>query len=136
MELSGRVAVAIIYICEAHATDEWPISSARFNAGRGPVCVAQPKRNAERCQLARRFASDFGLEGLPLLVDAAEGADADAYERAYAPWPLRFHGVVGGAEAGSSATIDMVAHPKDCGYDIASVRSWALAVAAAREAAE
>ena len=97
MELSGRVAVAIIYICEAHATDEWPISSARFNAGRGPVCVAQPKRNAERCQLARRFASDFGLEGLPLLVDAAEGADADAYERAYAPWPLRFHGVNGAA---------------------------------------
>ena len=104
------------------------------------MCVAQPKRNAERRQLARRFASDFGLEGLPLLVDAAEGAYADAYERAYAPWPLRFHGVVGGADsasdAGSSPTLGMVAHPKDCGYDIASVRSWALAVAAAREAAE
>ena len=125
--------MAIIYICEAHATDEWPISSSRFNAGRGVVCVAQPKRNAERCELARRFAADFGLESLPLLVDAAEGEDADAYERAFAPWPLRFHGVVGDAGA---ATLGMVAHPKDCGYDIAAVRDWALAAAAAREAAE
>ena len=127
--------MSVVYICEAHATDEWPIRSARFNGGRGPVCVPQPKRNAERCALARQFVADFGLQALPLLVDAAEGDGADAYERAYAPWPLRFHGVIGGADA-SAARLGMVAHPCDCGYDIAAVRDWALAAAAAREAAE
>ncbi len=37
----ARAGAAIVYIAEAHATDEWPISSARANGGRGPVCVAQ-----------------------------------------------------------------------------------------------
>jgi len=122
----------VVYIAEAHASDEWPISSARFNGDRGAVHVPQPRADADRCALAARFAADFGLSDAPLLVDAAEGADADAFERAYAPWPLRFHGVVGGGAHGG-ATIGFVAHPRDCGYDVAALRDWALAAAAERE---
>ncbi len=122
--------MVVIYICEAHATDEWPISSARFNGGRGAVCVAQPRADAERCALARQFAADFALGDMPMLVDAAQGDDANAFERAYAPWPLRFHGIVGDADA---ARLSYVAHPRDCGYDVAALRDWALAAAAERE---
>jgi hypothetical protein len=118
-----------VYILEAHATDEWPIASARFNGGRGAVAVAQPRRDAARLALAHGFAADFRLahrDGFTLLVDAAEGAAADAFERAYAPWPLRFFGVEGGA-------LSLVAHPRDCGYDPVQLRDWALAAAARRE---
>jgi hypothetical protein len=64
------------------------------------VRVAQPRRDAERLALAHAFAADFGMalaDGFALLVDAAEGPGADAFERAYAPWPLRFFGVEGTA---------------------------------------
>ncbi len=119
-----------MYIAEAHATDEWPIASARFNGGRGAVAVAQPRRDADRLALARAFAADFRMapsDGFTLLVDAAEGAHADAFEHAYAPWPLRFFGVEGGA-------LSLVPHPRDCGYDAAELRDWALAAASRREA--
>ena len=98
------------------------------------MCVPQPRADAARCALARRFAADFRLGDTPLLVDAAEGARADAYEAAYAPWPLRFHGIVGGGGGADVARLGKVAHPRDCGYDLAAVRDWALAAAAAREA--
>jgi hypothetical protein len=120
------VAVVLVYIAEAHATDEWPISSARFNAGRGAVHVSQPRADADRCALARAFAADFGLADVPMLVDAAQGEQAEAYECAYAPWPLRFHGVVG-------ARLGYVAHPRGCSYDLEPLRDWALAAAAERE---
>ena len=32
-----RVRFVMVYVAEAHAEDEWPISSSRFNANRGPV---------------------------------------------------------------------------------------------------
>jgi hypothetical protein len=37
----GKVAAfwKFVYIAEAHAMDEWPVKSARFNQGRGPVVV-------------------------------------------------------------------------------------------------
>ena len=37
-----------VYISEAHAVDEWPISSARFNGARGPVAIAQARTQAQR----------------------------------------------------------------------------------------
>ena len=123
----------LVYIAEAHAVDEWPIASARFNGGRGAVHVAQPRRDADRCALARRFAADFGLQDVPMLVDAAEGPEADAFDAAYAPWPLRFHGVAGDASSPGGARLGHVAHPKDCAYDLAPLRDWALAAAEERE---
>lgn len=48
-----RAAFLMVYIAEAHAADEWPISSARFNEGRGAVNIKQHKSNEERIAAAK-----------------------------------------------------------------------------------
>jgi hypothetical protein len=35
-----------IYIAEAHAMDEWPVYSGRFNKGKGPVIVEKQPTSA------------------------------------------------------------------------------------------
>lgn len=87
---------AMVYIAEAHASDEWPIRSARSNRGRGPVNVKQPRHSKERLAHAQRLVRDFdlsdrdmaGMELLPLLVDSLE--EGEPFETTFAPWPLRF----------------------------------------------
>ena len=57
------VDFVLVYVAEAHAQDEWPISSARYNADRGPVCVTQPRSQGERLALAQRFKRQFDPAG-------------------------------------------------------------------------
>ncbi len=92
-----------MYTAEAHATDEWPISSGRSNGGRGPVALRQHRDTAERCAAARAFAAAFGITDIPVLVDpmpeqerdeqaAAGGRPSDGvFDAALAPWPVRFY---------------------------------------------
>ena len=103
----------LVYIAEAHAMDEWPVTSARFNRGRGPVIVdKQPTRLSERCALAQKFFRDFSMTGMELLVDDPE--EGDPFEKAYAPWPLRLYLIRG-------SVIEWIAEPRDCSYDDAVV---------------
>jgi len=108
---------------EAHAVDEWPISSARFNMAAGqpysePVSVPQPGSDAERCRLARAFVTDFRYPGAVLVDPVSTGSP---FESAYACWPFRFFGVSAGG------VLRHVAHPKDCSYDVVALRDWLLA---------
>ena len=102
------------YIAEAHARDEWPVLSDRFNLGRGPVVVNQPKTTAERAKLAAAFQRDFALDKLDLVVDVPE--ESDAFERAYAPWPLRFYFI------GRDDRLLWVAEPVECSFTDALVQ--------------
>ena len=102
-----------MYIAEAHAMNEWPLKSGRFNQGRGPVVVKeQPTRGTERCRLARTFASDFGMDtqgsNYEVLVDDPE--KGDPFERLYAPWPLRIYVIKG-------SIIEWIAQPESCSFD-------------------
>lgn len=113
-----------VYIAEAHAMDEWPVRSARFNRGRGPVVVAkQPTEAKERCDLAKKFARDFlggiaigenqsslstSSSGFELLVDDPELGDP--FEKAYAPWPLRLYMLKDGV-------MQWIAEPRNCSFD-------------------
>jgi len=102
-----------VYIAEAHAMDEWPLQSARFNQGRGPVVVEkQPTTASERCALARKFARDFAMSlsesSYEFLVDDPE--TGDQFEKAYAPWPLRLYLIC-------DSTIEWIAEPRACSYD-------------------
>lgn len=114
MDRRGRNAATwkFIYIAEAHAMDEWPLRSGRFNRGRGAVIVEeQPTSAAERCALAEKFAADFlqgETGGVELLVDNPE--TGDLFENAYAPWPLRLFLIKDGK-------MEWIAQPKDCSYD-------------------
>jgi hypothetical protein len=114
-----------VYILEAHADDEWPISSARFSADGRAVHVLQPRSNHGRCQLARRFVADFDFPETLVLVDPCD--QGNPFEAAYAPWPLRFYGIAGEGRMG------YVAHPRDCSYDLPALRDWALSAAAGLE---
>ena len=73
-EFESAACFRVVYIAEAHATDEWPISSARCNGGRGPVHIAQPKTADDRIAAARAFQTDFGMQRLQFLVRGAETA--------------------------------------------------------------
>lgn len=102
----------LVYIAEAHAMDEWPVLSGRFNLGRGPVCVEkQPVTLFDRCQLARSFVWDFDIvesASLELLVDDPE--QGDPFEKEYAPWPVRIYLIRDGK-------MEWIPVPKDCSYD-------------------
>ena len=111
-----------VYIAEAHAMNEWPLLSGRFNQGRGPVVVKeQPTRGIERCRLARLFASDFGMEtqgsNYEVLVDDPE--EGEPFEKQYAPWPLRLYII-------SGRTIEWIAEPESCSFDKAVVEMRTL----------
>lgn len=72
-----------VYIEEAHAEEEWPISSSRFNGGRGVVRVRQPRTDTERIEVSKRFVADFGFE-TPMLVDSV----ANRLQEALGAWPF------------------------------------------------
>lgn len=128
-EFAGRARLCTVYTTEAHAQDEWPISSCKWNMRAGqpsrePVCVAQPATDAGRLALASAFAADFEYPPT-LLVDPVEAGSP--FEANYAPWPFRFYGVLEGPAMG------YVAHPHDCSYDVAELRDWLLSVCGAAE---
>jgi len=122
-ELGDAVRWVFVYISEAHAEDEWPIRSGRYNQGQGPVCLKQPKGTEERAELAREFGRRFGVgevgEGPRLLVDPLP---SDAFEGAYAAWPIRYYVVRGVA-------IEYVSFPEDSSHSPASLRTALLAAA-------
>lgn len=113
-ELGARVNFVGLYIVEAHAMDEWPISSSRANGGRGVVAIEQPRSDQERCEVARRFQEDFHLR-VPLLVDPV----SNPFERLYAPWPLRFYILHKGE-------IAYIAQPHAGRFDAAALRTELL----------
>ena len=105
-DLGGRADWLFVYIAEAHATDEWPIASSRFNGTRGPVHLAQTRTLATRRAAAAAFARDFGLlnsgSGTVGAKRAAAAAAAvkvtvalddpergEPFSQAFAPWPVR-----------------------------------------------
>ena len=59
----------IVYIAEAHASDEWPISSSRCYS-KGPICVPQPTTLQARAELASEVRDEYGVpEDFLFLVD-------------------------------------------------------------------
>ena len=114
---SGAAAAdwRFVYVAEAHAQDEWPLRSARFSADGQPVVVDQPKTLDARLGLARRFKADYGIKS-QLLVD--NPAD-EAFERLYAPWPLRLYVVRG-------ATLAWIAEPDGATFEPAVARLRAM----------
>jgi len=72
----------LIYIKEAHASDEWHIPTNEFEG----VCYRQPTTLAERLRVARDFVEREALEW-PLVVDTM----ADEALEAFAGWPERIY---------------------------------------------
>lgn len=73
---------AFVYIEEAHASDEWPISSSRYMPNNAVVSVRQPKLATDRVALAQSFIDLFALgPEMKILVDDPESGNP--FESAY-----------------------------------------------------
>merc|ERR1712080_295998 len=95
----------MVYTLEAHASDEWPISSGRFNPGGRAVQIKQHTTLGERIRAARAFQSAYGLP-LPIAIDSM----SNEFERFYSTWPFRFYVIAEGK-------IIHQAQPEECTYD-------------------
>mmetsp|Transcript_25911 Transcript_25911/g.40658 ORF Transcript_25911/g.40658 Transcript_25911/m.40658 type:complete len:134 (+) Transcript_25911:1603-2004(+) len=115
-EFSHNNDFAFVYIEEAHATDEWPISSSRYTPDGQVVSVEQPKVASERVKLAQRFVKTFGMgTEMKVLVDNPE--NGNLFGEAYAPWPIRLYVIENG-------TMQFISAPTDCAHDVSELRAW------------
>ena len=112
--------LAIVYIAEAHAADEWPINSTRC-AGPGNS-VLRPTSLAQRCTLARRMVHALQLQesGRPVYADGID----DAFLEAYAAWPIRLFGI------DRQGRLAQIAQPEQGSFRLPALREWLLEEAA------
>ena len=104
----SRIDFRLVYIEEAHAVDEWPISSGRYHDG-VPVSVRQPKKLSERIQVAKMFLERYSLTEMPTLVDDPEAGNP--FSEMFKPWPIRFYIVQQGI-------MKYIAEPSGCEYSL------------------
>ncbi len=73
----------MIYIAEAHASDEWPIGNLYADY---PV-TPQTKTLEQRRSIALEFIAEYNIDvdAWPLFLD---DPGANTFEAAYRPWPL------------------------------------------------
>jgi len=86
----GGADFVMVYLCEAHASDEWPIGLAALGI---EVC-------AHRCLAERRSAAEAMLARLPLrehgftvcldLIGKKMEEEDNPFDRAMPSWPFRF----------------------------------------------
>jgi hypothetical protein len=116
----GRAHFALVYIAEAHASDQWPVGQSVS------VCAA-PRDLTARVALAARLCRERGVRA-PVLVDDPAG---DGFLERFAAWPVRFYGLEllgGGAdEAAVSVPFAAQPHASDCNYHEDDLEDWLMA---------
>jgi len=95
----------LVYICEAHAEDEWPI-------GAPVVAVNQHKTVEQRAKACADCLDALGAK-LPTVLDSMENEFNDLY----AAWPLRFYLIDNGV-------IEHIAMPTQGAYDMTEIDRW------------
>jgi hypothetical protein len=160
----GTARCVLVYLAEAHASDEWPVGD--------PVAVPQPLTLLARASHAARFVRFMApcLDGWDLAIDDPEGAPegaperggahgagkqaeedleekeeagggvgdgAGAFDTAYAAWPTRFYVLDGRGGGGGGATLAFKAEPDaDHEYTVAALEAFLAKEATAAAAAE
>ena len=81
-EMVGQVHFLLVYVREAHASDEWVMPD---NEARG-LSIRQPATIEDRSAAARECTGDFSL-AMPTVVDGLD----DAVCRTYGGWPDRLY---------------------------------------------
>lgn len=101
-----------VYIREAHAVDEWPISSSRFAHDGKAVAITAHKTLADRTVAAQSFIEAFKFR-MPMLLDGID----NEFDRVYAPWPIRFFVIEDGQ-------LLLISEPETADIDIMPVCEW------------
>jgi len=94
----------LVYICEAHAADEWPIGSS--------VAIKQHKTIEER-----RAACMTCLQELDVRMPTVLDSISNSFNDTYACWPLRFYLIHNGV-------LEVVAQPENGAYDPLEIDRW------------
>ena len=79
---SDEVQFLLVYIREAHASDEWAMGSNK----RAGINIAQPKTNEQRMAVAQQFVKQF-QPNFPVVVDSTD----DLANKLYGGWPDRLY---------------------------------------------
>lgn len=95
----------LVYICEAHASDEWPIGSQ--------FCVEQHKTVQERAAAATECLDALDCQIFPTVLDSME----NSFNELYACWPLRYYLIDNGV-------IEHVPQPKGAAYNVLEIDHW------------
>ncbi len=82
VELADEIELVYIYIKEAHPSDEWQMDSNEEDG----VVFPQPRNDTERRLRAQAFVTEMEVEGLTLVDDIRNTANA-----CYAAWPERLY---------------------------------------------
>jgi len=116
----------VVYIAEAHADDEWPVASSRYNCG-NEVHVLQTKSVSARAEQAQRFFDAFSytednkiwkLLVAPPEEDHETGKmELYGFEALYKPWPFRAYGFI-------NRKIDFLPEPHACELRIQEITQW------------
>ena len=80
----NHVSFLFVYTMEAHAEDEWPISSARYDPSEKPVRIKQHTNNEDRLAAARNFQKVFDVTSMPIFVDVIENEFEEIFRTWYA----------------------------------------------------
>ena len=126
-EFRQQADFRVVYVAEAHAEDEWPISSGRYTTDGCPISLKQPRSAEERIAAAAAFQRAYGID-LTMFIDPPQPGSDGAFEAAYAPWPLRFYGCEGTA---GQWILRYIATPQQCEYSLADLRAWLMRSVAA-----
>jgi len=108
----GDVHVAVVYLAEAHGSDEWPV-------GPSVSCVEQSTCIEDRITRAALMKATHGWR-FPVLVDSMQ----NEFHEAWGAWPMRYFGLSGGRVVMRAEPC-----PKTHYLDMAPLRAWPKAVA-------
>jgi len=103
-----EVVVAVVYIAEAHASDEWP-------AGYRVSFTQAPNTLEERIGLARNLQ---GYAGESILVDGID----NAFLRTFSAWPFRYFIIHAGRLA-----LKAQPNPEQFFYNFEAAQTWLAA---------
>ena len=111
----------LVYTAEAHAIDEWPISSARYSLNKKPIIVTQTRNITDRCVVAQKFVNEYEFTNWKLLIAPPAHLDFDNlhynFETIYKPWPFRIYGF-------TKLDITFASEPRSCETRIEELRDW------------
>jgi len=111
---------SVCYISEAHAIDEWPVSSCKYTKNGEPICVKQTKNLESRIQIASSFSKEYGFNDWNILISEPHNNFFEIFgsvETFYKPWPFRIYGICEGI-------ISFISEPKSCETRIDELRDW------------
>lgn len=154
------LAIVLVYVDEAHATDEWPIASSQYAPRGAPVAYAAARSDADRAAAARDLLRDFqvphsvqcvtdALAPSWTLLDAEDGAWANGgaaaaaagnappqhtFINAYAAWPFRWFIMTVGADI-MDVHVARVGWPDGSAWNFERLESAVAEAAAAQQQA-